>query len=141
MRMWVMHVERVEGGYVEPEIIDLEDGSGCVFRLHETDIREDGPAPLSDLLTQQAQRWAPRPPGSPLGPVIPVQWERVPNPPNPLFIGVDDTCAGITYTVDPSLLSERATRYLSKLDTERSPYWQRVPKGYHDNGHGTDAGE
>lgn len=132
--MWVMHVERVEGGYIEPEIIDLEDGSGCLFRLHESDVSKDGAKQLADLLTQQAQRWAPRPPGSPLGPVIPVRWERVPNPPDPLAIGVEDGAACITYTVDPSLLSQRAADYLSRLDTERSPYWQRVPKGYHDDG-------
>lgn len=130
--VWVMHVERVQGDYREPEIIDLEDGSGCLFRLHESDVSEDGAKELADLLTEQAQRWAPRPPGAPLGPVIPVRWERIPNPPDPLAIGVRDGRESITYTVDPSLLSQRAADYLSRLDTERSPYWQRVPKGYHD---------
>ncbi|MEH0552513.1 hypothetical protein [Streptomyces sp. B21-101] len=127
-----MHVERVQGDYREPEILDLEDGSGCVFRLHETDISEEGADHLADLLTAQAQRWAPRPPDAPVGPVVTVRWERVPNPPNPLAIGVEDGADSITYTVDPSLLSQRAADYLSRLDTERSPYWQRVPKGYHD---------
>lgn len=131
--MWVMRVARVHGDYIEPEIIDLEDGSGCIFRLHETDISEDGAKPLAQLLTEQAQRWAPRPPGSPLGPVIPVRWERIPNPPDPLAIGVEDGPTSITYKVDPSLLSQRAADYLGRLDTERSPYWQRVPKGYHDS--------
>ena len=138
--MWVMHVERVQGDYVHPEIIDLEDGSGCLFRIHADDISEDGVKPLADLLTEQAQRWAPRPAGSPPGPVIPVRWERVPNPPDPLAIGVEDGPDHVTYTVDPSLLSQRAADYLSRLDTERSPYWQRVPKGYHDHGN-MDAGE
>lgn len=131
--MWVMHVERVEGEYREPEIIDLEDGSGCLFRLHESDISADGVKPLASLLTEQAKRWAPRPADSPVGPVIPVCWLRVPNPPDPLEIVLEDGRDSITYTVDPSLLSQRAADYLSRLDTERSPYWQRVPKGYHDS--------
>ncbi|MFM9703662.1 hypothetical protein [Streptomyces galilaeus] len=125
-----MHVERVEGDYVQPEIIDLE--CGCLFRLHASDISEDGAEPLAQLLTEQAKRWAPRPPGAPLGPVIPVAWERVPNPPDPLAIGVEETATTITYKLDPSLISQRAADYLSRLDTERSPYWQRVPEGYHD---------
>ncbi|HEY6114528.1 MAG TPA: hypothetical protein VI172_01105 [Candidatus Dormibacteraeota bacterium] len=125
-----MHVERVQGEYIEPEIIDLE--GGCLFRLHESDISEEGAKPLSRLLTAQAQRWAPRPVEAPRGPVVTVRWERIPNPPDPLAIGVEDGPDSITYTVDPSLLSQRAADYLSRLDTARSPYWQRVPKGYHD---------
>jgi len=128
--MWVMHVERVQGDYREPEIIDLEDG--CLFKLHETDISEDGVKPLAQLLTEQAQRWAPRPAGAPLGPVIPVHWERIPNPPDPLAIGVDENAAGIVYTIDAAMMSQRAADYLGQLETGRSPYWQRVPKGYHD---------
>lgn len=130
--MWVMHVERVQGDYSEPEIIDLDDG--CLFKLHETDLSEDGVKPLAQLLTEQAQRWAPRPPGAPLGPVIPVVWDRVPNPPDPLTIGVDDSADGITYTIDAAMMSQRAADYLGRLDMERSPHWQRVPKGYHDDG-------
>jgi hypothetical protein len=129
--MWVMHVERVQGDYIAPEIIDLEDKTGCLFRLHETDISESGVKPLAHLLTEQAQFWAPRPAGSPPGPVVPVRWERIPAPPDPLAIGVDDLACGITYTLDVEMLSERAADYLSRLDTERSPYWQRVPRGYH----------
>ncbi|MFI6033022.1 hypothetical protein ACIBBD_02330 [Streptomyces sp. NPDC051315] len=129
-----MHVERVKGKYVEPEIIDLEDGSGCLFRLHESDIHEDGPAYLSRLLTDQAQRWAPRPPGSPIGPVIPVRWTRTPDMPNRFAIGVEDGVGSITYKCHTELISQRAADYLSRLDTERSPYWQRVPEGYHEDG-------
>lgn len=136
--MWVMRVERVQGDYIEPEIKDLEDG--CLFRLHESDISEDGTKMLADLLTEQAQRWAPRPPGAPLGPVIPVRWICVPDLPDPFVIRVDDGAEAITYTVDSSILSQRAGDYLGRLDTERSPYWQRVPKGYHDEG-GTEAGQ
>lgn len=138
--MWVMHVERVRGDYIQPEIIDLADGTGCLFRLHETDISEDGAKPLAELLTEQAQYWAPRPPGAPLGPVIPVTWLRVANLPDPFVIGVEDAPESITYTIDATLISQRAADYLSRLDTERSPYWQRVPKGYHDQGN-MDAGE
>jgi hypothetical protein len=127
-----MHVERVKGEYIEPEIIDLEDGSGCLFRLHESDIHEDGPKYLAELLTDQAQRWAPRPPNSPLGPVISVQWVRTHDMPCRFAIGVEDRPDAIIYQVHPDLLSQRAADYLSRLDTERSPYWQRVPKGYHD---------
>lgn len=128
--MWVMHVERVAGDYFQPEIIDLE--GGCLFRFHESDISEEGAKPLAQLLTEQAQRWAPRPPGAPLGPVITVRWERIPNPPDPLAIGVEETATTITYQLDPALISQRAADYLGELDTQRSPYWQRVPKGYHD---------
>jgi hypothetical protein len=61
-----------------------------------------------------------------------VRWERIPNPPDPLAIGVEETHESISYKLDPSLISQRAADYLGRLDTERSPYWQRVPKGYHD---------
>lgn len=131
--MWVMHVERIQGGYIEPEIIDLKDGTGCVFRLHETDVSEDGAAMLADLLTQQAQRWAPRPPGS-TGPVIPVRWDRVCDLPDPFLIGVDDGPDAVTYSVDADIISQHAADYLGKLTTERSPHWRRVPEGYHDDG-------
>lgn len=129
-----MHVERVKGDYIEPEIIDLEDGSGCLFRIHESDINEDGPKMLSDLLTDQAQRWAPRPPDAPLGPVIPVRLVCVPDLPDPFALRVDDAPDAITYTIDSSILSQRAGDFLGHLLTARSPYWQRVPKGYHDHG-------
>lgn len=137
--MWVMHVERVPGDYRNPKIIDLEDGTGCLFSIHESDISEDGAKMLSDLLTEQAQCWAPRPPGSPLGPVIPVRWICVPDLPDPFAIGVDDGPDAITYTIDITILSQRAGDYLGRLHTERSPHWQRVPKGYHD--HGDDEAE
>lgn len=130
--MWVMHVERVQGDYIEPEIIDLDDGTGCLVRIHAEDISEDGPKLLAGLLTEQAQRWAPRPPGSPLGPLIPVTWDCVPDLPDPFAIGVDDGPDAITYTVDVSVLNQRAGDTLGRLGTERSPYWQRVPEGYHD---------
>lgn len=133
--MWVMHVERVKGEYIEPEIIDLPDGSGCLFRLHENDIHEDAPKYLADLLTDQAQRWAPRPPGSPLGPVIPVTWHRTTEMFDRFAIGVEDGPNGIVYECHVDLISQRAADYLSRLDTERSPYWQRVPEGYHDRDH------
>lgn len=132
--MWVMRVERVQGDYIEPEILDLEDGTGCLFRIHESDISEGGTKLLSELLTEQAQCWAPRPADSPLGPIIPVVWDCVPDLPDPFVIRVDDRAAAIIYTVDASVLSQRAGDFLGRLDTERSPYWQRVPKGYHGGG-------
>lgn len=135
--MWVMHVERVQGGYREPEIIDLEDG--CLFKIHEDDLSEAGVKMLSELLTEQAKRWAPRPAGSPLGPVIPVRWICVPGLPDPFAIGVEDGPDSVTYTVDSSILTQRAGDFLGRLDTERSPHWQRVPKGYHDGA--TDGAE
>jgi hypothetical protein len=134
--MWVMYVERVEGDYIAPQIVDLDDG--CLFRIHADDVSEEGAKLLSDLLTEQAQHWAPRPPGAPLGPVIPVRWECVPDLPDPFAIRVEDRPDSITYTIDSSLLSQRAGDFLGRLDTERSPYWQRVPEGYHD---GDDSAE
>ena len=137
--MWVMHVERVQGDYIEPEIIDLDDGTGCLFKIHATDISEDGTKMLSELLTEQAQRWAPRPPGCPLGPVISVTWQCVPDLPGLILIGVEEGPEAVTYTVDSSILSQRAGDFLGRLDTERSPYWQRVPEGYHDKAPGDTA--
>lgn len=130
--MWVMHVERIQGSYVEPEIIDLKDGTGCLFRLHETDIGESGPSMLADLLTHQAQRWAPRPPGT-LGPVIPVRWDRVRDLPSPFLMGVDEGPDAVTYTIGAAIISQHAADCLGKLGTERSPHWQRVPEGYRDD--------
>jgi hypothetical protein len=127
-----MHVERVKGDYIEPEIFDLEDGSGCLFRFHEDDIDEDGPEYLAELFTDQAQRWAPRPPGAPLGPVVPVRVVWQTGLPSRFAIGVEDTPDSITYRVDPSLLSQRALDFLSRRLTCGSQYWQRVPEGYHD---------
>lgn len=132
MSMWVMRVERHGGDYFEPDIIDLEDGSGCLFKFHEKDISEPGVVWLSEVLTDQAQRWAVRPPGTPLGPVINVRFELVPDLPDPMAILIDDNGGNsITYTVDQELLSEHAAEVLGRLDTERSPYWIRVPEGYH----------
>jgi hypothetical protein len=131
--MWVMHVERVQGGYIEPEIIDLDDGTGCLVKIHADDIDEDGPKYLAELLTDQAQRWAPRPPGAPLGPVIPVRWIRRPDLPARFAVGVEDGPDFVEYRVHPSFLSQRAADYLGRLETERSPYWQRVPEGYHND--------
>lgn len=136
--MWAMQVERVQGAYKSPEIIDLEDGSGCLFKLHEDDISEVGAKMLADLLTEQCQCWAPRPRGV-TGPVIPVRWNCVPDLPDPFVIGVEEGPHSITYSIDADLLSQRAADYLGRLATERSPYWQRVPKGYHD--HGNDDAE
>ena len=90
--MWVMRVERVQGDYKDPEIIDLEDG--CLFKIHESDISEDGTKMLADLLTEQAQRWAPRPAGT-KGPVIPVRWDCVPDLPDPFVIGVEEQPDGL----------------------------------------------
>ncbi|MFF7184644.1 hypothetical protein ACFZAR_05295 [Streptomyces sp. NPDC008222] len=126
-----MHVERVKGDYIEPEVVDLEDGSGCLFRFHETDVHEDGPAYLSKLLTDQAQRWSARSDGS-LGPVIPVHWERVPEFLGRFAAGVEDGANSITYKVDPNLISQHAADRVGQILTARSPYWQRVPEGYHD---------
>jgi hypothetical protein len=128
--MWVVHVERVLGTYTKPEIIDLDDG--CLVKIHADDIDEDGPKYLADLLTDQAQRWAPRPPGAPLGPVIPVRWTRRSDVLDRFAVGVKDDPAFVEYIVHPSLLSQRAADHLAHLEMERSPYWQRVPKGYHD---------
>ena len=130
-----MRVERVEGGYREPEIVDLEDGTGCLFKLHESDIDEDGAVWLGQLLTEQARRWAPRLPGMPLGPAIPVVFERVPGLPDPIAVRLEDGADRITYTVDESIVSEHAAVFLGNLLTARSPYWRRVPRGFHE-GHG-----
>lgn len=124
--MSVMQVERVQGEYSEPEIIDLEDG--CLVRIHEEDISEDGVKALSKLLAEQAKRWEPRPAGSHLGPIIPVRW-IVSDLPAPFVIGVEDSPASITYTIDSSVLTHRAAVRLGRLGTALSPRWHRVPEG------------
>lgn len=135
MSMWVMRVERVEGEYTEPEIVDLDDGSGCLFRLHGLDITEQGAAWLAQLLTEQAQAWAPRPKNC-RGPVVPTHFV-LDDLPEPFAMCVDDKPDSITYSVDTPLMSARGADSLGRRITERSPYWQRVPKGYHE---GREAG-
>lgn len=135
--MFVMHVERRKGEYFDPEVIDLDDGSGCLFKFHESDISDKGAIWLSEILTEQARVWGPRPAGAPLGPVIPVTFERAVGLPEPIAIRLDDQPDRIAYTIDADIISDHAAKTLGEILTGRSPFWQRVPEGYHDD---NDAG-
>ncbi|MFS4103852.1 hypothetical protein [Streptomyces sp. PD-S100-1] len=119
-----MHVERVSGRYIEPEIVDLEDG--CLFRIHKNDVGETGAAWLAQVLAGMTQWWALRPADSPPGPVVPVRFERVSDLPDPIGIVVDHSPLGITYSVDEKAVffTQRAADRLSRLATERTPNWR-----------------
>ncbi|MFF8590045.1 hypothetical protein ACF061_01155 [Streptomyces sp. NPDC015220] len=123
-----MHVERVSGRYIEPEIVDLDDG--CLFRIHKRDVGETGAAWLAQVLAGMTQWWGLRPSDSPLGPVVPVRFERVNDLPEPFGIVVDHSSRFITYAVDEKTVSltQYAADRLSRLATERTPRWQPLPR-------------
>lgn len=120
-----MQVERVGGPYFEPHVVDWDDG--CAWIFHVSDITEDGAKYFKQAMTDQAQNWGLRPPGTPLGPIVPVCIAREPGFPKALAIHVDDTVDAITYTVDEDLISERGAEVIGRKLTDRSPYWLRRP--------------
>lgn len=127
LRMLSMKVDRVVvGAYFEPHIVDIED-EGCVFLFHKRDITVKGADYFAQVMTDQARRWAPRTPEMPRGGIIPVRIIREPDLPEPFAIHLDDSAESITYTVDEVLISEHGAEVISRLLTERSPHWQRVP--------------
>lgn len=122
-----MQVDRVVvGAYFEPHIVDIED-EGCIFVFHEQDITPKGADYFAQVMTDQARRWAPRAPDMPRGGIIPVRIMREPDLPEPFAIRLDDSASSITYTVDMELISEHGAEVISRLLTERSPHWHRVP--------------
>ena len=122
-----MQVDRVVvGAYFEPHIVDIE-GEGCIFVFHEQDITPKGADYFAQVMTDQARRWAPRTPDMPRGGIIPVRIMREPDLPEPFAIHLDDSASSITYTVDMELISEHGAEVISRLLTERSPHWHRVP--------------
>lgn len=123
-----MHVNRVIGGeYFEPHVVDLDDGSGCVWMFHELDITSEGADCFVNAMTDQAMRWAFRTPEMGLGDVIPVRIIRDEALPKGCGIYLDDTAEGITYIAEVSLISERGAAGIGRVLTERSPHWFRRP--------------
>jgi hypothetical protein len=115
--------------YFRPWIQDYEDGSGCLFHFHHDDISDEGVPLFAELFTLQARRWHPRPPGTPLGPRIPITMERRAIMEG-AAVAVHDQPEFIAYTVRADLISERAARYLTEHQSERSPWWVREPASY-----------
>lgn len=122
------HAQGLE--YFEPWIEDHEDGSGCTFHFHWDDISDEGVGVFAELFTQQARRWHPRPPGAPAGPRIPITMERRAVMADDDLVAVDDHPGYIAYTVRADLISERGARYITRAQSERSPYWERTPARY-----------
>ncbi|MFI9598852.1 hypothetical protein ACIHCX_03055 [Streptomyces sp. NPDC052043] len=126
----VLHVERVSGRYIEPEIIDCYNGSQ--IRIHEDDVGEDGAAWLDQAFTDTTKLWTLRPPSTRPGPIVPVRFECVADLPEQFAIVIDDTPESITYSLDEKsgILTQRAADTLSRLATQRTPRWCRYPQGY-----------
>ncbi len=116
--------------YFAPWIEDYKDGSGCLFHFHYDDISDEGTVVFAELFTLQARRWHPRPPGTPLGPRIPITMERRAIMKDDAAVAVDDHEDYIAYTVRADLISERAAGHLTRHQSERSPYWERRPACY-----------
>ncbi|MCZ0207942.1 hypothetical protein OZK63_21250 [Streptomyces sp. UMAF16] len=117
-------------GYFKPWIEDHEDGSGCTFHFHWDDISDEGVGVFAELFNQQARRWRPRPPGTPVGPRIPITMERRAVMEEGAAVAVDDHASYIAYTVRADLISERGAKYITQTQAERSPYWERIPARY-----------
>jgi hypothetical protein len=126
--MLTIEVKRHSKGesYFEPWIEDFEDGSGRRFHFHYDDISDEGVRAFSDVFTQQVRRWRPRPPGSPAGVRIPVTMERWPVMPYGVPVAVVDRPDCIAYTAHADLISARGAASITRTQSERSPYWERV---------------
>ena len=114
-----------QGEYFEPWIEDHD--NGCTFHFHRDDISEEAPPLLAELFSEQARRWHPRPPGVPRGRRIPVTMELEPVMPYGVAVAVDDRAAYIAYTVRADLISEQAADAITRIQSERSPHWERRP--------------
>lgn len=130
--MLTIEVKRHAQGeqYFEPWIEDYEDASGCLFHFHYDDISDEGTGIFAELFTQQARRWHPRPAGAAPGPRIPITMERRDVMTDGVAVAVDDHAEYIAYTVRADLISERGARHITRHQSERSPWWQRVPATY-----------
>lgn len=127
-----MRVNRVIGGeYFEPHVVDLDDGSGCVWVFHELDITSQGADCFVNAMTDQAKVWAFRTPEMGLGGIIPVRIVRDRTLPKKCGIYYTDSAEGITYVAAPLLISERGAAGIGRVLTERSPYWYRRPDEPH----------
>lgn len=130
--MLTIEVKRHAQGatYFTPWIEDHEDGRGCTFHFHWDDISDEGVGAFRELFTQQTRRWHPRLPGSPLGRRIPITMERRTVMEGDALVAVDDHPGYIAYTVRADLISERGAAHITRVQSERSPYWERTPARY-----------
>ncbi|MYY79677.1 MULTISPECIES: hypothetical protein [unclassified Streptomyces] len=127
-----MQVNRVIGGeYFEPHVVDLDDGSGCVWVFHELDITSEGADCFVNAMTEQAKVWAFRTPEMGLGEIIPVRILRDGQLPTKCGICYTDSPEGITYYAEPDLISERGAAGIGRVLTDRSPHWYRRPDEPH----------
>ncbi|MFJ4322200.1 hypothetical protein ACIP3A_03640 [Streptomyces tricolor] len=123
-----IEVERVPGEYFTPYIKDHD--SGCVFFFHEDDITDEGADAFAEAFTQQAIRWKPRPPSAPRGPQIPIWMELRADLPDDCAVIVDDHPDYIRYLVRCGLIQQRAADEITRVQSERSPDWERTPARY-----------
>lgn len=114
--------------YFAPWIEDHEDRSGCTFHFHWDDISDEGVGVLSDAVTQQVrQLWRPRPLGAPTGRRIPVVMVRRTVMEDRDLIAVVDEPGYIAYMVRADLISERGAAFITRAQSEKTPYWERLP--------------
>ncbi|MFE4697238.1 hypothetical protein ACFRIC_09110 [Streptomyces sp. NPDC056738] len=125
--MLTIEVRRHRKGesYFEPWI--EEHDNGCTFHFHWDDISDEGCDAFSTAYNLQVLRWRPRLPGSPLGPRIPVTVERRAVMDRREALLVHDRADRVAYAVRADLISARAAESIARAQSERSPYWERVP--------------
>jgi hypothetical protein len=133
--MLTIEVKRHAQGedYFKPWIEDYEDGTGCRFHFHYDDISDEGALAFAELFTQQALRWRPRPPGAAPGPRIPITMERRAIMEDGALVAVDDHAEYIAYTVRADLISERGAGHITRHQSDRSPWWERLSACYRVN--------
>ncbi|MFI1324592.1 hypothetical protein ACH4TI_15285 [Streptomyces rochei] len=131
--MLTIEVKRHAQGeaYFSPWIEDHEDGSGCTFHFHWDDISDEGTEVFREVFMEQARRWRPRPSDARHGRRIPITMELKPVMPDGVAVAVNDTADRIAYTARADLISERGAAGITSHQSERSPFWQRIPACYH----------
>jgi hypothetical protein len=127
--MLTIEVKRHRKGseYFEPWIEDHNNGTGCTFHFHWDDISDEGRDKFWLAYNMQALRWHPRPPGAALGPRIPVTIVRRAVMDGREALVVQDYPGFIAYTARDDLISPRAAASIARTQSERSPFWERVP--------------
>lgn len=127
--MFYVEVKRHAQGesYFDPWMEEFEDGTGCRFHFHWTDISDEGTEVLREVLTEQTRRWRPRAADAAPGRRISITMERRAVMPHGVAIAVEDKADYIHYTARADLISERGARSITRHQSERSPYWERRP--------------
>jgi hypothetical protein len=124
--MLMIEVKRHQGAeYFEPWIEDHE--NGCTFHFHWDDISDEGCSCFREAFNQQVRRWRPRPSGAAPGPRIPITIVRRAVMDEREALVVQDYPDFINYTARDDLISGRAAASVARTQSERSPFWERVP--------------